>query len=193
MPKLWFKVVGMILSSVTAMQIFNFNEVVRVTLGGNFWTGCGQDESWILSHSPLKHYPLDPNIAFSHLYLCPYYAHLHREAKICEHPQMLLTLCGNLEVQISKKHCWVFLPNLWHAFENEEVIFNYNWHFFPPGCPSEGIYLAGKVVPLIMLPQWELGGGSCEQAFRELQKASVRLQSLKPGNLIFPVLLGVSD
>lgn len=48
-------------------------------------------------------------------------------------------------------------------------------------------------MPLIMLPQWELGGGSCEQAFRELQKASVRLQSLKPGNLIFPVLLGVSD
>lgn len=67
MPKLWFKVVGTILSSVTAMQIFNFKEVIRVTVGEHCWTGCGWDESWILSHSPLKHYPLDPNIAFSHL------------------------------------------------------------------------------------------------------------------------------
>lgn len=65
--------------------------------------------------------------------------------------------------------------------------------FFPPGCPSAGIYLARKVMPLIMLPQWELSGGSCEQAFRELQKASVRLQSLKPDNLIFPVLLRLSE
>lgn len=44
-----------------------------------------------------------------------------------------------------------------------------------------------------MLPQWELGGGSCEQAFREFQKASVRLQSLKPGNLVSPVFLRVSE